>query len=338
MVSAQHTNVRRPTCTLVAGAVVFAALAVAMAGASAAGSSPRSPVPGFLLDRGRYTSFDAPEAVFATLPYGINDRGQIVGRYDDGGSEQVFLRDDAGRFPNIKIRGARSAWAVNINNRGYVVGIYSQNTPFVKDPGGKRHGFLLAGDKLTRIDVPGAVETGASGINDRGQVVGAYVDAEGKSHGYLWERGRFTTIDVPGVPQTIAYDINDRGEIVGFCGDDPDDPTGATGVHGFLLSRGVFTTFDAPGVRFTQPTGINDRGQIVGYSASDPALTDAHGFLLGEGVEGDFTPIDFPGAPTTLVTGINDRAQIVGAYENPDAAPDDQQSPMRMPMMSGGDG
>jgi probable HAF family extracellular repeat protein len=329
MALVQHTNVRRPTSALVAGAVVFAALTVAMAGASAASTSPRSPFPGFLLDRGRYTTFDAPEAGFATLPYGINDRGQIVGRYNDASSEQGFLRYKAGRFINIKIRGAQSAWAVNINNRGQIVGIYSENTPLVKDPGGKRHGLLLAGDKLTRIDVPGAVETGASGINDRGQVVGAYVDAEGKFHGYLWERGRFTTINVPGVPQTLAYDINDRGQIVGFCGDDPDDPTGATGVHGFLFSCGDFTTFDAPGVPSTQPTGINDRGQIVGTTVASPG-TPGRGFVLREGAEGPFTPIDFP------ATGINDRGQIVGIYTNPNAAPDGQQSPMRLPMMMSG--
>jgi uncharacterized membrane protein len=141
---------------------------------------------------------------------------------------------------------------------------------------------------------------------------------------------------VPGVPQTIAYDINDRGQIVGFCGDDPDDPTGATGVHGFLLSRGDFTMFDAPGVPFTEPTGINDRGQIVGSTYSDPALTELHGFLLAKGVEGPFTSIDFPGAPRTVAFDINNRGQIIGAYENPDAPPDDQQSPMRMPMMMSG--
>jgi hypothetical protein len=33
---------------------------------------------------------------------------------------------------------------------------------------------------------------------------------------------------------------------------------------------------------------------------------------------------------------INNRRQIVGVYENPDAAPSGQRSPMRMPgMMSG---
>ena len=58
-----------------------------------------------------------------------------------------------------------------------------------------------------------------------------------------------------------------------------------------------------------------------------------HGFLLAKGVNGRFTPIDFPGAPSTAAFGLNDRGQITGTYANPDAAPDDQQSPMRMPMM-----
>jgi hypothetical protein len=68
-------------------------------------------------------------------------------------------------------------------------------------------------------------------------------------------------------------------------------------------------------------------------------VADLHGFLLAEGVEGDFSPIDFPGAPRTVAFDINNRGQIVGVYENPDAAPDGQPSPMQIPMMmSGPDG
>jgi uncharacterized membrane protein len=152
------------------------------------------------------------------------------------------------------------------------------------------------------------------------------------STGFLWDKGRFTTIDVPDAGGTTATDINNRGQIVGEYGEDPDNAP--TALHGFLLSGGDFTTFDAPGVLFTEPGGINDRGQIVGSAASDP--TEIHGFLLDEGVEGDFTPVDFPGAPNTAAFDINNRGQIVGVYENPDATPDDQQSPMRMPMMMSG--
>ena len=68
-------------------------------------------------------------------------------------------------------------------------------------------------------------------------------------------------------------------------------------------------------------------------------LSGARGFLLAKGIDGPVTRIDFPGAPRTVVRGMNNRGQIVGVYENPDAAPDGESSPMQMPMMmSGGDG
>jgi hypothetical protein len=66
------------------------------------------------------------------------------------------------------------------------------------------------------------------------------------------------------------------------------------------------------------------------------------GFLLDQGRgfrrEGVFTAIDHPDSGTapgtgTAAVGIDNRGQIVGIYANPDAAPDDQPSPMRVPMM-----
>ena len=186
-------------------------------------------------------------------------------------------------------------------------------------------GFLLDRGRFTRIDVPGVVSTVARGHS---QVVGGYLDAAGRFHGFLWDKGRFTAIDVPGAGGTTATDINNRRQIVGEYGENPDNAP--TALHGFLLSGGDYTTFDGPGVLFTEPGDINDRGQIVGSTASDRALREVHGFLLDVGVEGPFTPIDFPGAPRAVAFDINDRGQIVGVYENPDAAPDDQQSPMRI--------
>jgi probable HAF family extracellular repeat protein len=335
MDSPERTNVRRWVRRSIA-AVAGTILTVTMAEAPAASSSPSSQFPGFLLDRGRYIPFEAPDPDVQVFPTGINNRGEIVGEYIIASrKESIMLRDRRGRITSFDVPGARGTEATDINDRGQIVGTYSEDTPIVNDSARPRAYVLdrFGRGKFTRIDFPGAPQTFASGINNRGQVVGGYLDAKGRPHGYRWDKGLFTTIDVPDAVATAATDINDRGEMVGFFGDDPNDPTAATGARGFLLSRGDFTTFDAPDVAITQPSSINNRGQIVGSTVSDAALADFHGFLLAKGPSGPFTPIDFPGAPRTVAVGINDRTQIVGAYENPDAAPDREPSPMEMPMM-----
>ena len=54
---------------------------------------------------------------------------------------------------------------------------------------------------------------------------------------------------------------------------------------------------------------------------------------MATGAKSTLPKIDFAGALDTLAFDINNRGQIVGVYENPDATPDHQPSPIRMPMM-----
>ena len=175
--------------------------------------------------------------------------------------------------------GARSAWASGINDRGQIVGIYSENTPIVKQPGGRRHGYLWEAGRVTRIDVPGATETGAFGINNQGEVVGAYLDAAGRSHGFRWKRGRVVTIDVPGVADTFPQGINDWGQVVGYASD-----AAATTFRGFVLSRGRVPDLQRPGdadhrCRWASTTAARSRA-----ITSDAAGTTVRGFLLARGV------------------------------------------------------
>jgi probable HAF family extracellular repeat protein len=331
-------------CTLVTGAVVSAAFAVASSGPAWGqvtgdeDGAPANTLHAFLLDDGEFTTIKAPGARVELAPFGINNRGQIVGEYIvDASKESGFVRDRRGRFARFDVPGAKATAAVEINDRGQIVGSYSENTAFVSDPNARLRGFLLDRGQFTRIDVPGAVGTQATGINNRGQVVGEYEDAGGTFRGFLWEKGRFKTFDEPEGTGASFTAINDRGQIIGVYVEDTG--TGTVNLRGFLLSKGVYTTFDAEGVPFTVPNGINNRGQIAGYTAVDLAQTELHGFLLANGVKGPFTPIDVPGAASTAAFGINDRGQIVGGYANPDAAPDDQPGSMQMPMMmSGSDG
>ena len=310
--AAHPTVPRRRLRLAVSAVVVLAALALGTASASAA------PAPtafhGFVLDDGRYTTFDVPGATTKTVVGGSNDRGQLVGQYTDARGEHGFLRDARGRITRIDVPGARSTSAAKINNRSQIVG-FSTQTGSLEDPNSSRRGYLLDRGRYVRIDVPGAVDTQPTGINNRGQVAGQYVDAAGGFHGFVRERGRFQTIDAPGAVGTSLVDINDRGQLLGARV----EPDGT--VRGFVLEAGRSTTFAPTGATVVAAFDINNRGQIVGSAYSDPTTAAGRGFLLARGARGPVTPINFPGAANTVVTGINDRGLIVGAYQNPGAAP-----------------
>jgi probable HAF family extracellular repeat protein len=301
---------------VVAGAAVVTALTVTSAGASVSTSiggtdarlsrlgtsaspsrptdssaRPRTPIPGFLLDRGRVTKFDAPQASRETAPSSINNLGQIVGAYVDADvTYHGFLRDKAGRFTTIDIPGAKGTSLYRINDRGQLVGRYSQTHANIQDPNAIQRGFLLDHGRLTRIDVPGAAETQAVGINNRGQIVGEYQQPAGVFHGFLWHQGRLVTIDKPGAAATSLIDINDRGQLLGvYVGDD--------GVlHNFLLERGRYTIFDAPDAPdapVTWARDLNNRGQIAGFTLA-PTEEDPPGrgprVRVGQGGQGPVHP------------------------------------------------
>src|SRR5215218_3022623 len=127
-----------------------------------ASTRPRTPISGFLLKRGRYTKFDAPDAVVQTVPFGINNRGVIVGKFTTAdGVDHGFRRDARGRFTTIDVTGAAATQLTKINDRGQIVGRYqtAPGGPFFR-------GLLVDGGRLVRLDVPGAMYTQPLGINN----------------------------------------------------------------------------------------------------------------------------------------------------------------------------
>ena len=253
--------------------------------------------PGFVFDRGEFTTIDHPDAVFETAPYGINNRGQLVGGYDTAGFVIHGFLLDGGRFTTIDVPGALRTLALRINARGQILGNY-------EDERGGCHGFLLDDGRLEAIDVPGS-PTQAIGLNDRGQVAGTYI-ADGVFHGFLFDNGVYTTIDVPGALQTSVLDINARGQILGVFLD-----AGGTTRAYLRTAKGSLTTIAFPDAVMTVPFGINNRGHVVGYYLDADQVR--HGFLLKNGT---YTTIDHPLASSdTQAHDLNDRGQIVGLYE-----------------------
>ena len=175
-------------------------------------SGQLQPAHGFVWRNGRFETFDAPGAV-TTAGYEINNRGWIVGNYEDadrvlhgyllrGGRFTVIDHPRASRQPDTT--GTR---VVGIDDRGRLVGGYG-------DEDGLIHAWRWEKGRFTDLEPPGGLQAEASEINNRGQIVGRYLDARPKLVSFLFEKGRYTRIEAPGRCDTAAFGINDRGQIL----------------------------------------------------------------------------------------------------------------------------
>jgi len=246
-----------------------------------------------------FFTFDPPGST-ATTVAGINNSGQIVGRYTDASGSHGFLRTGA-NYTNIDVPGANagSTFAAGINSAGQIVGWYSV--------GSAPHGFLRStdGSTFTTIDVPnmplGLPVNALYGINDKGEIVGIGWSAGPVTDGFL--RSADGTITPLQFGSTAApRGINNSGTIAGYF-----VRGGSPGLRrGFVRSPdGVYTPIDVPGIEGDQLTGINNQGQVTGEFSG-------HGFVRN--ADGTFATFDVPGASATHPTGINDSGQVVGYY------------------------
>ncbi len=276
---------------------------------------------GFVVQRGELATIDHPDATrvpaeptgqAGTATLGINDRGTILGVYEDQDGRVIrhFLLDRAGRFHNIApprvLPPGQSDELVDINNRGEIVGFYNDAQGFTTSA------FLRTKTgRYVDIRYPDSQVTGLLKINDRRQAVGFYVDDTGL-HGLLWDHGDYRPLDLPKAAVTLPTGINNRGQIVGSWID------GDGAYHGFLRDRnGRITTLpEAPGADpasgGVQPTAINDRGQIVGL------IYEANGGSRAFRYDGGrYSLIIGPRATYTRAADINNSGQIVGDYGTP---------------------
>jgi probable HAF family extracellular repeat protein len=257
----------------------------------------------------RYSNLDDPNvnSVFGTWPFGINNYGEVVGQFFQGGGYLPFS-ELGGVFTTLpEPLGGDRASASGVNDLGQIVGNF-RNASLGSS------GFLYSGGTFTQLDDPNAKMPGAtvvSGINDSGVIVGHYFDNGNVVHGFKYVGGVYTTIDVPGAILTEAIGINAAGVIVGAYED-----SGFV-MHGFIDNNSSFTTLDDPlaGSFGTLATGINDLGQVVGTYTD--TMVRNHGFLYSNS---SFTTIDdpsvaYPGVNTgTSANSINDAGRIVGYY------------------------
>jgi probable HAF family extracellular repeat protein len=231
-----------------------------------------------------FVTFDAPDSRH-TLPFGINDSGQIVGySIDAAGRSRGFLKDgDSYTFPVVD---GLTTWVMGINDAG-------QATGFAFPPEGDVVGFVTAGDAITVFEGPDAFVTYANGINDAGQIVGSFFN--GGSHGFLKDGDTFTPIEFPGAVGTTPRDINDSGTVVGSFID------GTGRQRGFMRRAGEYVALEFD----SELAGINDAGLMVA------------GRFVTDGTRK--ATINMP-RWTANGTDINDLGQVVGIFWDQDEA------------------
>jgi probable HAF family extracellular repeat protein len=99
---------------------------------------------GFLLSKGTLTEIIDPNSTDVPIPFGIHNRGDIVGGL--GGQGFVFSK---GRFTMINVPGSVGTETRGINDHGEIVG-------FWMDAEGMIHGYLFSKGRFTEIQVPGS--------------------------------------------------------------------------------------------------------------------------------------------------------------------------------------
>src|SRR5437773_3376680 len=119
----------------------------------------------------RFKVLDVPNAR-RTVASGINDRGEVVGAYDDSSGTHGFLfRDD--KFTTIDYPGASFTVTLGVGVHGDIVGTYRMPG----EPPVNFHGFLRRSDGVfERVDSPPYKNTIAQRILPDGTILGCRHD------------------------------------------------------------------------------------------------------------------------------------------------------------------
>jgi len=162
----------------------------------------------------QFTDIPNPPGAASSNPGGMNDRGWIVGWYQDSnGNDHGFLLKGK-KYTVLDVPGALATYAYGINNQGDITLTWVDSNYLYE-------GALYDGKTYQVINVPGAPGgSEASFINNQNDITFWWLDSAGNTHGALCtqcdSKGRkFYKFDYPKANLTVANGINDKNAIVG---------------------------------------------------------------------------------------------------------------------------
>lgn len=251
--------------------------------------------------------------------YAVNSAGVVVGESDNNSSKA--FRYENGVITNLGTLGGTSAVALNINDKGQIIGVSSNGTA--------SRAFLYQNGSMKDLGTIGGLATDnarAPGLSASGDYIAGYSRAALNSHATLWTGGvggKITDLGalVSSANFSQAYAVNNSAQVVGSSVIGTVSPTSSTDLyHAFTWQNGVMTDL---GTLLSQPTyihseakGINNLGQIVGYVARlyNAPTSDGAAVLWQGGVATDLNTqlAANSGWNLQIAQGINDQGQIVG--------------------------
>jgi len=171
----------------------------------------------------KFTDIPNPKGATSLWTGGMNDRGWIVGYYQDSnGVVHGFLLQGK-KYKVLDVPGTLATYAYGINNQGYVTLTWVDSKYLYE-------GALYNGTTYQVINVPGAPGgSEASFINNQNDVTFWWLDSAGYTHGALCpqcdSKGRkFYKFDYPKSVATYPGGINDKNAIVGQYQDTENGP------------------------------------------------------------------------------------------------------------------
>ena len=171
---------------------------------------------GYIWDNGQMVIIEPISGQRACIVSGMNDEGDVVGRFENGRYGYVYNEDD-GVVILSDLFGPNGGHStpVDINNHGHIVGHASG------DPQGQRPVLWVDG-VIQDIGTLEGSDGWANAINDKDQIVGyAYLAPSSYYQATLWEEGEVFNLNdlIPedsGWLLRVANDINESGMIVGW--------------------------------------------------------------------------------------------------------------------------
>ena len=203
-----------------------------------------------------------------------------------------------------EVLGGTSSEAHAINNRGEVVGQYTDNSN-----NGYYHAFLWSDGVMTELPGYSGTESVAQDINDSGLVVGLSWISSGVSYAVLWNNGIASSIGDLGGNVAWARAINNAGDITGQSFFTTDQINSASAF--FKSAGGPMQGIGPVGRIFLEVKDINNLGQVTGAIINRDLANGFRAFVYDGGSVIDLGKPD--GSLWSGASAINDSGHIAGS-------------------------